>query len=66
MKEDHDQPSQHDKFSLGQIDYLGHIINNVKPEGHHGIDAAHRQAGDEVLEELTGKTDLFHGLVNKK
>jgi len=52
VKKDHDQPPQHDEFALGEIDDLGHIIDDVKSHGHHGIDTAYGNAGDQVLKEL--------------
>ena len=60
MKKDHDQAPQHNKFALGQVDDLGHIVDNIETKSDHGIDTANSQTGYEVLKQLACKRDLFH------
>ena len=60
MEKDHNQSTQHDKFALGKVDNLRDIIDNIKPDGDHGIYAADGKSGDEILKQLAGKCDLFH------
>ena len=48
-KEDHDQTSQHYKFTLGKIDNICNIVDNVETNSYHGINTTNGDSGDKKL-----------------
>jgi hypothetical protein len=51
MHGDGDHATKHDKLSLGKIYDARGVINDVKADGHNGIDDAIGYAGKKVLYE---------------
>jgi hypothetical protein len=61
MHGDGDHAAKHDKFSLGKIYDARGVIDDVKADGHNGIDNAIGNAGKKVLKKkLRSHSKMLH------